>query len=69
MKIPFLPIVTTFELNMTHGYSERLGSVNVSLSLPLDRQKYLAGLSTIDCIDENVLPNLIIVIPNYIEDI
>jgi hypothetical protein len=62
MKIPVTPISYNgllFEL--THGMANHDGVINMSLTLKIDRAKYVAGESLLDC-----LP---VAIPNFKPDI
>ncbi len=69
MKLPNKPVLINFNSTMSYGYSERLGTVNVDIDIPLDRTKCLNGLSTIDCITNDVLENLIDTIDSYTANI
>lgn len=56
MKIPTI-IKTKFPIELTHGFTSNFGSVNISITIPLDRAKYLNGESIIDSIAIGALPD------------
>ncbi len=53
MKIP--TIIPTFPLSMTHGFTGNFGSINISMTIPLNRTKYLNGESLIESISDSAL--------------
>lgn len=56
MKIP-TRITAQFPVSLTHGFTSNFGSVNVSMTMTLDRTKYLNGESLIDSIVDHALPD------------
>jgi hypothetical protein len=68
MKIPTY-ITARFPVSLTHGFSSNFGSVNVSMTIQLDRAKYLNGDSIIDSIGDSVLPDFKSSIESHTQEI
>ena len=67
MKIP-TQTLPQLPISLTHGFTSNFGTVNVSLTIPLDRTKYLNGESIIESIG-NTLPDFKSSIESYTRDI
>jgi hypothetical protein len=63
MKIPTY-ITARFPISLTHGFTSNFGSVNISMTMTLDRAKYLNGESVIESIVPTVLPDF----KNHVEN-
>jgi hypothetical protein len=59
------PLNDGLAINIAHAGIGKEGQTQISLSIPLDAEKYLQGINLIDCIKSQVLPN----IPAKIADI
>ena len=68
MKIPTI-IKTKFPVSLTHGFTRNFGSVNISMTIELDRAKYLNGGSIIESIASTVLPDFKTSIETYTHDV
>jgi hypothetical protein len=56
MKIPTY-ITAQIPVSLTHGFTRNFGSVNISMTIQLDRAKYLNGESVIESIVSTALPD------------
>jgi hypothetical protein len=68
MKIPTY-IVTKTPVSLTHGFTRNFGSVNISMTIQLDRAKYLNGESLIDSIVGTALPDFKSQIENHTREV
>ena len=68
MKIP-TRIVAELPVSLTHGFTSNFGSVNISMTIALDRAKYLNGESVIDSIADTALPDFKSYIDNFTREI
>jgi hypothetical protein len=68
MKIPTY-LVAQFPVSLTHGFTSNFGTVNISMTMTLDRAKYLNGGSVIESIVSTALPDFKSQVENHTRDI
>jgi hypothetical protein len=68
MKIP-IRITAQFPISLTHGFNSNFGSVNISMTMYLDRAKYLNGGSLIESIVTTALPDFKSHIENFTREV